>query len=65
MPIWFLVFCVFCGGIAVWQGIKNRGFCVGGAKIRGPIVVVAAAIIVIAWGFTLAMLLGFIPDHAP
>ena len=65
MPIWFFVFCVFCGGFAMWQGIKNRGFYVGGAKIRGPVVWIAAAIIIVAWGVMLAILLGFIPDHAP
>jgi len=65
MPVWFFVFCVLCGGFAAWRGVKNGGFYVGGAKVRGPVIVVAGVIILIAWGLTLAMLLGFIPDHAP
>ena len=65
MPIWFFVFCVLCGGFALWQGIRNKGFYVGGAKIRGPVVWIAATVIIVAWGIILAIMLRFIPDHAP
>jgi hypothetical protein len=65
---WFLILMAFCGGWAANTAMRiltGHEVYIGGQKVSRSITAGAVAIILIAIGLMAAILLGFIPDHAP
>ena len=68
IPTWFLVFLAICAAWAflmVLRGIKNNGVYVGDIRVGRITTILASIIILIALALFAAILLGFVPDHAP
>jgi len=66
--MWFLVLLAVCASFAVGtaiRGLRGEGLTVAGQTISPATVVLAATIILLAFGLTAAMQLGFIGDHYP
>lgn len=68
MPVWFWIISAVCGFVGLrsaWRRWENGGTHSGGTEASRLTIVLAAGIILGAFGLMAAIQLGFIPDHAP
>lgn len=68
MPIWFLIVIALCMPFAILAMVRSfssEGMYIAGERVSRPTILLAATIIMIAFGLLAATQLGFIPNHAP
>ena len=67
-PTWFLILTAFCAGWgahAVMRILLRKEVYIAGQKANRSTAAFAMAIILVAFGTMVAILLGFVPDHYP